>query len=244
MGSKTLLGFIFASWIALCLIFANLTAIENGEICEKDKETDKYECTKYGALPFIFVKIIKTFDHHEGTVVGLATIALAFFTWRLYWSTDNLVRGAEETARRELRAYVAIPADGLRPALHNQAGTTPRMRIWNFGRTAAYNTSIRAATAKNIASIDARRRTFILRGHLLSPDNHAAISFAPEIPAVPTMFEDSFCVHGEIDYTDIFKDRWRMNFIWEWGDHGEITHNFMPHQTGNREEYLGKDTDA
>ena len=103
--------------------------------------------------------------------------------------------------------------------------------------------TIVASAAKNVESRLARPQHSILQGHLLSPNDFCVVNFARETPVIPTGEHDSFCLYGEIDYTDIHGLRWRTNFCWVYGDDGAETH-FMPHHSGNNEEPLGKDTET
>ena len=98
------------------IIFALATAsfvayewptIERGEVCEKNEYTKQKDCTYYKTLSFILIKIVKTLDHHEGTVVGIGTMALAIFTWRLWVSTHRLW---QETVRASGTAVIAANA--------------------------------------------------------------------------------------------------------------------------------------
>jgi len=72
------------------LVVAYLPEIINGEVCDKDYYTGKKECPKYSPALFVIVQIAKLLDHHEGSVVGLGTIFVALFTWRLWISTNRL----------------------------------------------------------------------------------------------------------------------------------------------------------
>ncbi len=173
------------------------------------------------------------------TLIAIFTLIIAIATICIFFEeTDR--------SRRELRAYVAIPPGQLFPA---GAFSVPRMLACNYGDTPARRVSIRGGISKDIASINVNNLHPMLEGHYLSPKGaHVAINFCAETPVIPSGGSDSFCLYGEIDYTDIFNDRWRHHFSWEWSDHGEIvngirTHNFMPTPKGNYEEYLCKDTE-
>jgi len=83
------------------------------------------------------------------------TLALAVFTAGLWLATYGLVKGAKETAERELRAYIGVENIFLRGPTLSHLGANPKLpdiaatpddrvfvRIRNFGRTPAYDTKI------------------------------------------------------------------------------------------------------
>jgi hypothetical protein len=80
-------------------------------------------------------------------IVAIATVFLSAFTVILalatifLWSaTRNLVRGAEKTAERQLRAYVALEGGSIAHAtVENGAGFHVTVRLKNFGLTPAYS---------------------------------------------------------------------------------------------------------
>lgn len=68
-----------------------------------------------------------------------ATIALFLATCALWWSTRRLVKGAEDTAKRQLRAYIHVPSTELTIHPEEIGGWTANVTIKNFGQTPAYN---------------------------------------------------------------------------------------------------------
>jgi hypothetical protein len=84
-------------------------------------------------------------DEHNGAVAAISTIFVAFFTATLWRATTRLwqsslrqSRHMEETAERELRAYVLVVRGGIAP------GNPPAARIIlrNYGRTPAYDVRV------------------------------------------------------------------------------------------------------
>jgi hypothetical protein len=57
--------------------------------------------------------IYAVFEASHNELIAAFTILLAIVTLFLWWATRGLVRGAEETARRQLRAYVFVEAAGM-----------------------------------------------------------------------------------------------------------------------------------
>jgi hypothetical protein len=87
------------------------------------------------------------------SLLVLFTAILGGSTVALWWSTRRLVRGAEETAQRQLRAYVGVtvPDSQLRhpdPSLQSSDPSIFKMvlEIKNSGQTPAYDTITRYTT--------------------------------------------------------------------------------------------------
>jgi hypothetical protein len=81
--------------------------------------------------------------HEEVIAVGTIfiatfTIILGLFTVNLAGATDRLVRGAENVAERQLRAYVHNVSGIIRNVAAGQK-TWIRIEIKNYGKTPAYN---------------------------------------------------------------------------------------------------------
>jgi hypothetical protein len=71
-------------------------------------------------------------------VIAVWTVVLGIATWRLWSSTDRLVKGADLNAERQLRAYISFTPQSLANAYPNclpKASFT----ITNTGQTPAYN---------------------------------------------------------------------------------------------------------
>jgi hypothetical protein len=72
------------------------------------------------------------------TLVAAFTALLFFATLALWWSTRSLVRGAEETAQRQLRAYVFVETASITHVDDNEGVPEAIVTIKNFGQTPAY----------------------------------------------------------------------------------------------------------
>lgn len=80
-------------------------------------------------------------------VLAVATICLAVFTYRLWGATGKLVAGAQDTARKELRAYMGVATNHIL----RERGASPTTDCWelvikNFGKTMAMDTQISIST--------------------------------------------------------------------------------------------------
>ena len=84
------------------------------------------------------------FYEYRDTATAVATIFIALFTARLWFSTHRLwtvtrdtLSHAEETAERQLRAYV-FPREPKISGLFGKGGITLTCKLHNFGQTPAY----------------------------------------------------------------------------------------------------------
>jgi hypothetical protein len=72
------------------------------------------------------------------TLVAAFTALLFFATLALWWSTRRLVRGAQETAQRQLRAYVFVESASITHVDNNEGVPEVVVTVRNFGQTPAY----------------------------------------------------------------------------------------------------------
>jgi hypothetical protein len=163
-------------------------------------------------------------EYHEeiiavGTAcIALFTIILAFATGFLYVATRELVQGAEDTARRQLRAYVFLDQMTIADPLG-----TPRIsiRIKNFGSTPAYSvvfwcegalreypltgglvrSRAQDAPISDIGPTGALQTDILWDAPIQEPDKAALTSRTKAI-----------YVFGRIDYRDSFGQRWFSEF--------------------------------
>lgn len=66
------------------------------EICDKSQAGQK-ECTAYNLAPFILIQIREFLHSIENIITALATIAIAWFTWTLYQSSEKMWRVNRQT---------------------------------------------------------------------------------------------------------------------------------------------------
>lgn len=140
-------------------------------------------------------------------LLALATLGLWYATWRL-------VKGADKTAERQLRAYVHIRSSTVSNLLTGNGAVTFTIVLENSGKTPAYRVSFFAANelAKSVpggpplqpATVASAVENITLgpgAGYTASI-SRAAFSQA-EIAAM--MSTDSLLLHGKINYEDVFK---------------------------------------
>jgi hypothetical protein len=172
-------------------------------------------------LPLLY---LPSQDHVPGELLGvkygewllfLATAWLAGATWRL-------VKGADNTAERQLRAYVSVEsgANGrqrkgykfdFRPVLTNN-GVTPAEDVQilsNVGLAPPiipenFDYSLRVAANPSVTTIGPRQ------GRVHAAIFHRPLSVAELRKIVKG--EMGFHVYGTVSYRDIFKNQRRTNF--------------------------------
>jgi hypothetical protein len=117
-----------------------------------NEQQAKENCTALSGPVLTTLGWIAAVTHkYEGLITAAFTVVLAVFTGRLWYSTDNLwkattelVRGAEDTAQRQLRAYVGVtvPDSELRYPDQSLQSSDPSifkiaLEIRNSGQTPA-----------------------------------------------------------------------------------------------------------
>jgi hypothetical protein len=194
-------------------------------------------------------------NEYQGAIVALSGIAVAIFTGTLWWSTtrlwrstDRLVHGAEDTATRQLRAYVFV----AEAEIVGLGTLVPMVNITirNTGQTPAYDVIMsamaKAFNSEQVAVFDEAkpdenssrfvfgpsahgRRTVELAAFLGQPEQRTALQSRNG----PILF-----VWGVITYRDEFSADRETEFRLEIGGrHGWPADNRMsvsPH--GNRAE--------
>jgi len=180
-------------------------------------------------LPFEFEGVERWLDSNEGVVVGISTIFLAVFTWRLVVTTrllweagQNQLAHAKESSERQLRAYVfphtaqlnikPLP-DGIHCIIEGS------VQILNSGQTPAYDFTSWIGTGVtenpylgNFPPPDPlpRDRSIVGPGttQMLDSDRTYPISALDDI----RNSRSKVYVFGEVEYTDAFKTRRCVRF--------------------------------
>jgi hypothetical protein len=161
-----------------------------------------------------FVSFVKV---HKDEVLAAFTVLLTFATIFLWFATGDLVRGAERTAKRELRAYVGISSVGIKNIAANQTPTI-EIRFKNFGKTPAYK--IRSWTSSVLEFPGAKEKLLNVDKKwggtsTLNPDDSYTNIHSRNTPlhieeadAILTDTKRMY-VRGSIQYRDAFgKRRW------------------------------------
>jgi hypothetical protein len=133
-------------WLSVALLFVGVAFLllpPYASYCESNYPNEDY-CSAYS----VAVTLANIVDAHNGAFTALATIAIASFNWTLWQSTEKLwIAGekqrklAEETAERQLRAYVFIDGGSIqiRRTEKGRIFLTGYVEFKKFGQTPAYN---------------------------------------------------------------------------------------------------------
>ena len=186
---------------------------------DRKEEKDKQETDRW-IMIFTGIAAVCTF------LLVAVTGGLAFFTFRLWSATGKLVIEADDTAKRQLRGYVALETIEHDPK--EAAGTDRgiKIRVKNYGETPAHHVSIiqtcfeeaKPDTWQHPATNDADQ----FANQMLHPDQ-AFNHFVPSSKGTQCVDRvidvglhqlRPFYVYGRIDYMDIYK-RWWITFFCE-----------------------------
>jgi hypothetical protein len=152
-------------------------------------------------------------------VLAVATIVLAAFTYGLWRDTAKLVIGAEDTAKRQLRAYVDINRGEIFDPL-DPVKRRAFVEVKNYGETPANSktmwVNVVAREWPLNSVLDDPPKNFSLGKAPLPPDRTSAIEvpiqFCGKIEEQLLSDAMAVYVYGQIRYTDIFGDKQITNF--------------------------------
>jgi hypothetical protein len=163
----------------------------------------------------------------------LALIALGFamYTARLWRSTSGLLNEVRDSARKELRAYVALDEIFFSEAEDNAAGVH-KLRIRNYGQTPASGMSIWCERASHLPQEGVKPfyDAPVIDKQLL----HPVQAFTVALAAAPLyrIGKPGFFTYGRIVYHDIYGRWWVTKFCYRYEGDG----TFLPHGDYNNEE--------
>lgn len=167
------------------------------------------------------------------SVTGLLVIA----TGVLAWYTRRLVRGAEDTARRQLRAYICLEEGRIEP--HGNEGYCDVIfTLKNSGQTPAYNVE----TWQITRIVDLAEPPYVIR----TPDKWGMVGPGAGIgckllhnPLTPADRSDiklekkTVIVWGQVTYKDAFGQERYTNFCHILGSETQHGWRLMPAKQGN-----------
>lgn len=154
-----------AAWLQVGIQSSVIPA--RGEICQQNEETKEKECSVQHISLVALWQVAKFVKDFEGAITALSTVVLAVFTWRLWWSTDNLWQEAVEAGKTAKiaadaakksadaataqiksviateRAYVKLSHVGIGIVALNDYSAHANLRVKNWGKTPAVVTSVR-----------------------------------------------------------------------------------------------------
>jgi hypothetical protein len=144
-------------------------------------------------------------------ILGIATCILGIATWRLWRSTDRLVKGAENTAERQLRAYVSIVGAHVKvvAADNNRSSIKGNLQFKNSGQTPAYKFAPWAKIAVFDEGVESTEKDAAGQDAILGPGdtNQMHILGAPVPEATIEAIrrgKKTIRIWGEVSYADAF----------------------------------------
>ncbi|MEK7322703.1 MAG: hypothetical protein AABZ84_06465 [Pseudomonadota bacterium] len=153
------------------------------------------------------------------TLLAIFTFGLFIATWFLYCATRDLVRGADDTAKRQLRAYLSVTPDFINSDCN--IGST----IENHGLTPAYKITTESGYADILPHplpLEFNFKEIIDRTshtHILAPRQTLRATVIPrrifskdEIAAAIEGTKFRLYVFGAITYTDAFDKSHRTEY--------------------------------
>lgn len=145
----------------------------------------------------------------------VVTGILACFTLTLWLATGALVRGARDTAQRQLRAYMAQASVHAMPADRKIV-----FKVRNEGETPAHDVVIRVLVSKDEPiegkwdhAFDYESAPQLLQR---AQGYDADVRFTDPLVAVAVQKNLPYYVYAEIDYRDSFTRLWRTVFAAQW----------------------------
>ena len=158
----------------------------------------------------VFGRRLKVTD----SLLAAFTLLLFCATLALCWATQNLVRGAKDTAKKELRAYVAIGKKGLYSTEYKGV-QRPKMQIDNSGNTPAKDvTAWKNIVDKPPAMLGDSScycdGEVLVKNIMLHPRQELPLFWADNLQQREGKF-----LFGYIEYTDIYERRWRFRFAYQ-----------------------------
>jgi hypothetical protein len=116
MNRKALI-FIVLMFLVFDFLFSILSTCQSGAVLARNDNCSMFSGVVPLTIGFVLHPLVGFLEKYEHPLVAGFTIILAIFTARLWYSTDKLfgatkelVDGAADTAKRQLRAYIeAIP---------------------------------------------------------------------------------------------------------------------------------------
>lgn len=164
-------------------------------------------------------------------LVGLVGVVLAMYTARLWAATSALLKETRNTAKKELRAYIALDEIFFSEAGEAAAGVH-KLRIRNYGQTPASRMSIWCERASHLPQdgVNPFYDTPVVDGQLLHPVQAYTVALA----AAPLyrIGKPGFFTYGRIIYHDIYAEWWVTKFCFRYEGEG----SFVPHGDYNAEE--------
>ena len=219
---------MFYFWIA-APIAGIATSFPYVEVCERPP-SGAVVCGTQHVGRFLLSRVKNALAEFEPALVGLGTLAIALFTWRLWAATSGLWHHA----RAVERAYVKMSHLPPGVTLDERAKAVVTIQVINRGRTPAYVTDVRLSPIVLPAT-----EALPSRPRYAAPDGQSAQAFLvasdhifvgmkfmmQDWAAIQTGTKTLYFV-GYVDYVDAFKVRHRGGYARVYDRH-ERTNNLI-----------------
>jgi len=134
----------------LLLLAAAWLSGSTAEIC-KEAKTGQEQCAAYNLALFLLIEIREFLHSIEGVITALATIAVAWFTWTLWRSSEKMWIVTKESADTARSSLIASNRAWIRPAISpagkfridkNGISGSVRVEMTNVGNAPASHINI------------------------------------------------------------------------------------------------------
>jgi hypothetical protein len=206
---------IVALWIVAVIAGVASTA-RYVRVCELDKGTQEETCGVRHVGSLLLLKAKNTLSDWEPILLGLGTIAIAAFTWRLWLATTALWHHTRVVER----AYVKMSHLPPGVTFHDGGKAKVTIQVINRGRTPAYVTDVRLSpiVLSKTENLPERARYTPPEGQsaqaFLVASDHIFIEmdfWVQDLAAVLSGTKSLYFV-GYVDYVDAFKQRHRGGY--------------------------------
>jgi hypothetical protein len=208
------------AWGGAVGVLAGLLAVElelvQGQISEYNQATKHEDCTTYSLFPFLLIQVFNTLNYYGVAITALATGAIGIFTLTLKLSTDKLWEAGEkqrrlyeDTAKRQLRAYVFIQHGEIK-LINDDTAIMANITLKNFGTTPGYDfkswANIRIGNPEEAIF---GQRKYPAQTSIIGPSadisaTSQSIPIAPEERSAINNGIRTIFIWGEATYTDAF----------------------------------------
>jgi hypothetical protein len=201
-------------------------------------------CATMHEAVFRLVAFIWDNASHDN-VLAFGTVCIAVFTYVLYRATNKLwdagerqLAHFEQTARRQLRAYMSIVGGGI---TINGSVLSAGLRIKNTGQTPASNvtTYTHVGITNDISIMDfAVIRDNAASNGLIGPGHDMATGNRIDIgPDLANFLNGTMLLFawGQIEYTDAFGSQWTQDFRYCGAPLTNGAWSLQPEPQGNEE---------
>lgn len=143
-------------------------------------------------------------------IIAIWTVILGIATAALFIATRGLVKGADKTARYQLRAYMSVLNDGT---CFDPTNRKVKIFMTNYGQTPALDASMRVCILDHAPDTDVELDDSKCGDPVVGPQWVQPHQKFGKIVGQKDADQDFF-IYGFVDYKDIFGGKWRARFAY------------------------------